>query len=65
MALKIRSTPRNPSSIRRASGSLADALRRADDDSDFDLDEWNKQWTAVEAETKALTRSNDIAEGRG
>ncbi len=62
---KIQSTPPNAQSIRVASGSLADALRAAPSDPEFDLDQWNAEWAAVEAEMKTITRENDIAEGRG
>jgi len=54
--------PRNP---RPAHGSLADALRAAAPENlDFDLAQWNRDWAAVEAEMKAVTRANDVAEGR-
>ncbi len=61
---KIKATPPNPQSIRPPRGSLADALRNAPDDPDFDLARWNQEWTAVAVEMKAMTRANDIAEGR-
>jgi hypothetical protein len=32
---------------------------------DFDLAQWNTDWAAVEAEMRAMTRSDDLAEGRG
>ena len=62
---EIRATPPNPRSIRSASGSLAEALRNAPDDPDFDLAAWNRGWAAVEVEMQALTRANAMAEGRG
>jgi plasmid stability protein len=62
---KIRATPPNPRGIRPAAGSLAEALRDAPDDPDFDLASWRREWAVVEAEMKAITRANDIAEGRG
>jgi len=62
---RIRATPPNPGSIRPASGSLADALRNAPRDPDFSLEVWQRQWRQVEAEMRAITRANDIAEGRG
>ena len=62
---RIRAMPPNPASIRPASGSLAEALQNAPDDPDFDLESWSQQWAAVEAEMKAITRANDMAEGRG
>lgn len=60
---KIQATPPNPHSIRPASGSLADALRDSPVDPDFDLAIWNQEWATVEAEMKAITRANTIAEG--
>ncbi len=59
---KIQATPPNPHSLRPAKGSLADALRNAPEDPHFNLAEWNEKWSEVEAEMKALTRANIIAE---
>ncbi len=59
------SIPMNPARIRPASASLADVLRAAPSDSSFDLENWTRQWSGVEAELKALTHTNDVAEGRG
>lgn len=42
--------------------SLADALRTAPEDPDFDLAEWTAQWQAVEAEMKAIERADAIAD---
>ncbi len=53
-----------PSKLRPATGSLADALRDAPEDPDFDLEEWTKQWQSVEEEMRIITRQNDVAEGR-
>jgi plasmid stability protein len=61
---KIKATPPNPQCIHPASGSLAEALRNATDDPDFDLAQWTQEWEAVEQEMKAITRANNIAEGR-
>ena len=57
--------PTDPRYIRPATGSLAEALRNKPYDPDFDYEEWNRQWAEFEAELKAITRANDIAEGRG
>jgi hypothetical protein len=57
--------PPDPRNLRLARGSLADALRAAPRDPDFDLAQWNREWAAVEAEMKAVTHTNDVAEGRG
>jgi plasmid stability protein len=62
---KIRSTPPNSQSIRPAVGSLAETLRSLPDDPDFDLATWKREWAEIEAEMKAVTRANEIAEGRG
>ena len=62
---RIQATAPNPSQIRLATADLADALRAAPSDPCFDLEGWNRQWSAVEAELKAITRANDVAEGRG
>lgn len=61
---RIQATPPNPRSIRAASGSLAAALRDAPPAPEFDLGAWQNEWAAVEAEIRATTRANDIAEGR-
>lgn len=61
---KIRALPKSPPNVRPAKGSLVDALRNAPRDPKFDLDEWNRQWAMIEAEMKAITKTNDIAEGR-
>jgi hypothetical protein len=54
-----------PSRVRPATANLAEVLRAAADDPSFDLEDWNRQWSTVEAELKTLTRANDVAEGRG
>lgn len=61
---KIRATPPNPACIHPATASLADLLENAPHDPDFDLATWTRQWAEIEAEMKAITRANDIAEGR-
>jgi hypothetical protein len=61
----IRATAPNPSLIRPAAGNLADLLRDSPNDSGFDLKGWERQWSEAEAELKAITRADDIAEGRG
>lgn len=62
---KIKATPPNPANIHPATASLADLLLNAPEDPDFDLETWNREWAKVEAEMKAITQANDIAEGRG
>lgn len=61
---KIKATPPNPANIHPATQSLADLLRDAPHDPDFDLETWNREWAKVEAEMKAITRADNIAEGR-
>ncbi len=62
---KIKATSPDPRGIRLASGSLAEALRHAPDDPDFDMATWSREWAAVEAEMQAMTRAGAVAEGRG
>lgn len=62
---KIKALPRNPDSIHLPTASLADTLRDTPTDADFDLEQWSKEWEAVETEMERMTRENDIAEGRG
>lgn len=62
---KIKALPANLQNIRPAEGSLAEALRNAPVDPDFDLETWRREWAAVEAEMKGMTRANSLAEGRG
>ena len=62
---KIKATPPNPAHIHPATESLAELLQNSPDDPTFDLEAWNREWARVEAEMKAITRANDIAEGRG
>lgn len=62
---RIKATPPNSANIHPATESLAEALQNAPHDPDFDLETWTQQWAAVEAEMKAITRANDLAEGRG
>lgn len=61
---KLKTTPPDIHYIRPASGSLAEALRHAATDPDFNLATWKEEWAAVEAEMQALTEANAIAEGR-
>ncbi|HEY83672.1 MAG TPA: type II toxin-antitoxin system Phd/YefM family antitoxin [Chloroflexi bacterium] len=61
----IRATPPNPAAIHPATDSLAELLQNAPEDSNFDLETWTRQWETIEAEMKAIDRSDDIAEGRG
>jgi len=51
---KIRALPANPNAIRPAQGSLVEALQNAAHDPDFNLEEWEREWAAVEAEMQAM-----------
>ena len=62
---RIKATLPNPATIRPATGSLAEALRNAPEDPNFDLETWTRQWNSIEAEMKAIDQADDIAEGRG
>ena len=57
----IRMTPANSAQIRAATVNLGDALQAAPSDPTFDLESWQRQWSATEAELKSLARANDIA----
>lgn len=62
---KIKATLPNPNCLRSASGSLAQYLSMpVTPDSNFDLEEWQRQWNVIETEMKAVDRANDLAEGR-
>ncbi len=59
---EIRAAP--TSTVIAATGSLSAALESASEDSEFQLETWQRQWSAVDSEMKALARANDLAEGR-
>ncbi len=61
---EIRAIGPNPASFHPATQSLADLLLNAPDDPSFDLEKWNREWTMAEAEMKAITQANALAEGR-
>lgn len=65
LVAQIQDMPPNPASVRPAQGPLLEALRAGPNDPDFDQEAWEREWANVEAEMKAITRANDIAEGRG
>lgn len=64
LVARIKSMPPNPAMIRPAQGNLAEALKEAPEGIETDPDEWNRNWAAVEREMAAITRADDIAEGR-
>ncbi len=62
---RIQATPYHSVALQTAAHSLAEALCDAPIDPEFDLDTWQKEWATVEAEMKALTKTNNQSEGRG
>lgn len=62
---EIKATRPDPAGFHPATQSLAEQFANSPDDPSFDARTWNRQWTAIEAEMKAVTRANDLAEGRG
>jgi len=61
---RIRNLPPGPVIEPTSRISLAQALRAAPEDPDFDLSVWQVQWQAAETEIAAMTQANDISEGR-
>lgn len=61
---EIKEAHPNLDTFHPATQSLADKLANSPEDPDFDLAAWNRQWAEVAAEMKAVTRANDLAEGR-
>ncbi len=59
---EIKATPPNPLCVRPAQGRLAEVLESAPLAPDFDLELWTQQWALVEAEMKATTQANALAE---
>jgi hypothetical protein len=62
---RIQATLPHSVALQTPAHSLAEALRNAPIDPEFDLDTWQKEWDAVEAEMKALTETKNQSEGRG
>jgi hypothetical protein len=62
---KSRAIPPDPGSYHPPTASLAELLTNAPHDPTFDLEEWRREWEAVEAEMRAISRADDQAEGRG
>jgi len=61
---EIKMTRPNPAVFHPATQSLADKLANSPVDPTFDAQGWNLEWAQVEAEMKAVTRANNVAEGR-
>jgi predicted DNA-binding antitoxin AbrB/MazE fold protein len=62
---EIRTMQPNPANFHPATQSLAERLVNSPEDPSFDAEVWNREWVRVEAEMKAITHTNDQAEGRG
>lgn len=69
---KIKALPPNPANqfdMKVLMAGLVDYLEKSiaseDPNEPFDQEEWQRQWDAMEAEMKAVSRANNIAEGRG
>ncbi|MBP6823099.1 MAG: hypothetical protein KA368_16235 [Acidobacteria bacterium] len=68
---RIKSLPPNPANQfnweakrKGLAEYLAASIAAKDPNEKFDEEEWQRNWGAVEAEMKAITRANDIAEGQ-
>lgn len=61
---EIKALEPSQDSFHPATQSLADLLADAPDDPSFDLEEWNREWARAEAEIRAITRANTLAEAR-
>lgn len=61
---RIKSVPPNTAMITQPQGSLANALRNAQPNSSFDLEQWEQEWAAAEEELKRINLEDDISEGR-
>lgn len=62
---KIKRMPASPYGLRPAGGSLAEALKKAPLDPQFDLAEWQLKWSLVEAELRALAQPQDRPTDQG
>jgi hypothetical protein len=60
---EIKMTRPNPAIFHPATQSLADKLANSPVDPAF-AQGWNREWEQIEAEMKAITRANNVAEGR-
>lgn len=61
LVARIKATPPNPNAIRPATGSLAEYLSQSiaaeSADEEFDEEEWQRNWDAIEREMKAVTKT--------
>ncbi len=61
----IKAMQPNPALYHPATESLAERLAGAADEPELDVESWNREWARIEAEAKAVSRANDLTEGRG
>lgn len=64
LVLRMQSRPSDPSSIHPATQELAELLANVEHEEPIDVEAWKKDWAKAEAELKAITHANDVAEGR-
>lgn len=62
---QIKATPPDPSAIHPPQESLLQLLLDSPPDPNFNLQEWEQEWGHVEAEMKAISRANALAEELG
>ena len=65
VVLRIKAMAPSRRGLRPATGSLAQALRLAPSEPDFDLGRWRSDWARAEREIHELARQNDFVEGPG
>jgi len=58
----IQATPANPEMIKRAEGSLAEALKALPPDPTFNLAQWEQEWAQVEAHMKEIEQADRLAD---
>lgn len=64
VVLRIQSHPSDPSHIHPATQDLGELLKDVEREEPLDVAAWQSDWSKVEEEMKAITRANDIVEGR-
>ena len=60
---QIKATPPDPDAIHSPEDSLLQLLLASPADPNFNLPEWEQEWSRAEAEMKAISWTNAIAEG--
>lgn len=61
---KIAAMGPNPHTYTPPTSSLAELLADAPNEEPIDADQWDRQWSVIEAEIKARDLADDRAEGR-